>query len=328
MEYRRLGKSGLQVSALALGTWSTIGERLHLNEAKEVLKFAFEHGFNFFDTADVYNNGQSEISLGHLLNHFNWPREEYVISSKVFFGLNNSQKPNTYGLSRKHIYEACDASLKRLDLEYIDLYFCHRPDPNTPIVETVQAMSDLVRTGKILYWGTSEWTVPQLLEAYNITANNGYLIPPTSEQSQYNLFNRHKVEQELTPLHYSHGLGITVWSPLSSGLLAGRYNQGVPLNSRLPAQGYEESRKEVFGENEEQRVLVVNKLTNYAEKELNISIAELALAWCIRAPCVSSAIIGASNPQHIIQNYKSLLFAKQLNEDVLKQIDDIIMFKI
>lgn len=324
MEYRRLGRSGLQVSVLALGTWTTIGERLDLNASKAVLESAFEHGINFFDTADVYNNGQSEIMLGQVLKHFNWPREEYVISSKVFFGLGNHPKPNTYGLSRKHIFEACHASLKRLNLEYLDLYFCHRPDPDTPVLETVQAMSDLIRQGKILYWGISEWAAHQLLEVYDITRKNAFLIPPISEQAQYNLFTRHQVEEKLTALHYSHGLGITAWSPLSSGLLAGQYKQGVLSSSRLGSQGNEASRREVMGQNEAERIFLVNQLAEYADHEFKISLAELALAWCIRNEVVSSAIIGASNAKQIVENYKSIAFAKEINTAVLRKIDELI----
>ncbi len=325
MEYRRLGNSGLQVSALALGTWTTIGERLDINDSKEVLGCAFEQGINFFDTADVYNNGQSESVLGQLLSYFNWPREEYVISSKVFFGLGSTPKPNTYGLSRKHIIEACHASLKRLNLKYLDLYFCHRPDPNTPLLETVHAMSSLIHQGKIVYWGTSEWTASQLLEVYNLTKNNSFLIPPTSEQTQYNLFTRDRVENELTSLYHSHGLGITVWSPLRSGLLAGRYNNGICPNSRLAAKENEASRREVMGTNEDERIFVVSQLTDYVQQEFNISLAELALAWCIRNKSVSSAIIGASTANQIINNCKCISFARTMNTDIIKNVDDIIL---
>ncbi|MCW8449765.1 aldo/keto reductase [Legionella quinlivanii] len=325
MEYRQLGKSGLQVSVLALGTWTTIGERLDLNASKAVLDCAFEQGINFFDTADVYNNGQSERVLGELLNYFNWPREAYVISSKVFFGLGANPKPNTYGLSRKHIIEACHASLKRLNLEYLDLYFCHRPDPNTPLLETVHAMSGLIHQGKILYWGTSEWTAAQLLEVYQLTENNSFLIPPISEQSQYNLFARERVENELTPLYESHGLGITVWSPLRSGLLAGRYNNGVHPGSRLAAKGNEASRREVMGHNEDERIFLVNQLTDYVQQELNISLAELALAWCLRNKSVSSAIIGASTASQIIDNCKGISFAETMNTGIMRKLDDIML---
>lgn len=324
MEYRRLGNSGLQTSALSLGAWSTIGERLDLKESKKLLQCAFELGINFFDNADVYNDGQSEIILGQLLRYFNWPRGEYLIASKVFFGLKESKKPNTYGLSRKHIFEACHASLSRLGIEYLDIYFCHRPDSNTPILETVQAMSDLIHQGKILYWGTSEWQVPQLLEIYKIVENNNSLIAPVTEQSQYNLFTRHRIETELIDLHFKHGLGLTVWSPLSSGLLAGRYNHGVEANSRLALKGYESSRKEVMGNDEAQRIFIINQLSDYAINELNVTMAELALAWCIRKQAISTAIMGASSPSQIIQNYKCLTLSKRLDSEILSHIDKII----
>jgi len=325
MEYRRLGSCGLQTSALSLGAWSTIGERLDLQESKELLQCAFELGINFFDNADVYNDGQSEIILGQLLRYFNWPREEYLVSSKVFFGLNNSQKPNTYGLSRKHIFEACHASLSRLGIEYLDIYFCHRPDVNTPLLETVQAMSDLIHQGKIFYWGTSEWQVPQLLEIFKLVKHDNYLIAPVTEQSQYNLFTRHRIEKELIDLNAKHGLGLTVWSPLCSGLLAGRYNQGVMANSRLALKGYEASRKEVMGDDEAQRIFIINQLNNYAIKELNTSMAELALAWCIRNEAISTAIMGASSPLQIVQNYKCLALSKKLDAEILSHIDKIIL---
>jgi voltage-dependent potassium channel beta subunit len=222
MEYRRLGKSGLQVSALSFGAWVTFAQQITPETAGELMTTAFEGGINFFDNAEAYAAGKAEIVMGNILKQKRWAREEFVVSSKVFWG---GDKPNQKGLSRKHVFEACHAALRRLQVEHLDLYFCHRPDPETPIEETVRAMSDLVRQGKVFYWGTSEWSAAQIGEAHTIARAAG-LEEPTMEQPQYNLFHRERVENEYAPLYGEYGMGTTIWSPLASGLLTGKYNAG------------------------------------------------------------------------------------------------------
>ena len=229
MEYRRLGKSGLQVSALSFGSWVTFANQIGDNIAEECMKVAYDNGVNFFDNAEAYASGKSEIVMGNILKKMNWDRSSYVLSSKVFWG---GKLPNQIGLSRKHVMEACHNALKRLQVDYLDLYYCHRPDKNTPIEETVRAMDTLIQQGKVLYWGTSEWSAQEIMEAYGI-ARQYNLTPPTMEQPQYNMFHRERFENEYARLYSEIGLGTTIWSPLASGLLTGKYNDGMPKDTRL-----------------------------------------------------------------------------------------------
>ena len=240
MQYRRLGKSGLQVSEFSLGSWVTFAKQVDTGDAKSLMTAAYDAGVNFFDNAEGYEAGASETVMGEALTDLGWSRDSFVVSSKVFWG---GEKPNQKGLSRKHVIEACHKALKRLQVEYLDLYFCHRPDVDTPIVETVRAMHDLIAQGKVLYWGTSEWSAQQITEAHQ-AARDWHLTPPTMEQPQYNLFERHKVEEDYLPIYDTYGLGTTIWSPLASGLLTGKYNNGLPADSRAMLPGYEWLRKE------------------------------------------------------------------------------------
>ena len=238
MEYRRLGTSGLKVSALSFGSWVTFGNQMAVEAALESMTAAYDAGVNFFDNAEVYAHGQSETIMGAALQKSGWDRDSYIVSSKVMFGRRADPMPTQRGLSRKHIYDACHQALQRLQVDYLDLYFCHRPDPETPIEETVRSMSELIWQGKVLYWGTSEWSAQQLMEAYGI-ARQYNLIPPTMEQPQYNMFHRDRFEVEYGRLYNAIGLGTTIWSPLASGLLTGKYNDGIPDESRLTLPGYE-----------------------------------------------------------------------------------------
>ncbi len=322
MEYRRLGKSGLQVSILSFGSWLTFGKQITDDTAEELMKIAYEQGINFFDNAEIYARGQSEIVMGNILKKMGWSRDTFVVSSKVFFGA-GGKLPNQTGLSRKHVFEACHAALKRLQVEYLDLYFCHRPDKNTPIEETVWAMNDLIRQGKVLYWGTSEWSAQEIQEAYGI-ARQYNLIPPTMEQPQYNMFHRYRVEVEYAQLYKNIGLGTTIWSPLASGILTGKYNDGFPTDTRLGMEGMEWLKnRELVSE----RIEKVKKLSVLA-KELGVSMATLAIAWAIKPTFVSTAILGASKVSQLQENLKAIEVAQTiLNEEVMQKIEDILQNK-
>src|SRR5271170_2947295 len=235
MEYRRLGKAGVKVSALSLGSWVTFGQQIGDDVAAELMKTAYDNGINFFDNAEAYAGGRSEIVMGNILKQMGWSHETFLVSSKVFWG---GRLPNQEGLSRKHVMAACHNALHRLQVDYLDLFFCHRPDPNTPIEETVRAMSDLIHQGKVLYWGTSEWSAQEITQAYAI-ARECHLVPPTMEQPQYNLFCRHRVEQEYARLYAEYGLGTTIWSPLASGLLTGKYKGGLVEGTRATLENYD-----------------------------------------------------------------------------------------
>lgn len=322
MEYRRLGKSGLQVSVLSFGSWLTFGKQIADNTAEELMKIAYENGINFFDNAEIYARGQSEIVMGNILKKMGWSRDTFVVSSKVFFGA-GGKLPNQTGLSRKHVFEACHAALKRLQVEYLDLYFCHRPDKNTPIEETVWAMNDLIRQGKVLYWGTSEWSAQEIQEAYGV-ARQYNLIPPTMEQPQYNMFHRHRVEVEYAQLYKNIGLGTTIWSPLASGILTGKYNDSFPTDTRLGMEGMEWLKnRELVAE----RIEKVKKLSTLAS-ELGVSMPTLAIAWTIKPHFVSTAILGASKVSQLQENLKAIEVAQNiLNEEVMQKIEDILQNK-
>ena len=310
MEYRRLGRSGLKVSALSIGSWVTYGKQVDDARAKACILTAIDHGVNFIDNAEAYAAGQAEVVVGRIISELR--REDLVISSKVFWGGNG---PNDIGLNRKHVVEACHAALKRLQIDYLDLYFCHRPDPETPIEETCETMDILIRQGKILYWGTSEWSATQLQEAYDVCDRRG-LIRPTMEQPQHNLLHRHRVEVELLPLYTKYGLGTTVWSPLASGILTGKYNDGVPTDSRMALSSMQWLQEELTDD----RLRVARQLTDYAS-QLGVTAAQLALAWSLRCPHISTVITGASRPEQVGENIKALAIAKSLDSEILERIN-------
>jgi voltage-dependent potassium channel beta subunit len=317
MEYRRLGKSGLQVSALSFGSWLTFGNQISDKVADELMGIAYDAGVNFFDNAEGYAEGKSEIVMGNILKARKWERESFVVSSKVFFGTEN-KGPNRVGLSRKHVIEACNAALKRLQVDYLDLYFCHRPDKNTPIEETVWAMNTLLQQGKILYWGTSEWSAAEIMEAIAI-AKQYHLIGPTMEQPQYNLLERNKLENEYLHLFKAHGLGTTIWSPLASGLLSGKYTNGDAKDTRLAMKGMEWLKDSTLAEDRLNKVADLQKFAN----ELDLPLAKLSLAWCLKNPNVSTMILGASKPEQLKENLTVLETLPLLTDEVMTKIDDI-----
>ncbi len=319
MEYRYLGRSGLQVSALSLGSWLTFGKQIGDDVAEQLMVTAYEAGVNFFDNAEIYARGESERVMGRILKKMNWPRSSYLVSSKAFFG-SEDDLPNQRGLSRKHLFEACDAALQRLQVDYLDLYFCHRPDPHTPIAETVWAMNDLLRQGKILYWGTSEWSAQEIMEAHMV-ARQYNLIGPVMEQPQYNLFHRKRVEEEYKRIYESVGLGLTIWSPLASGTLTPKYLKGMPSElTRLQMENLDWLRELVL---KEERIEKAAKLHEVA-KSMGVTLPQLALAWCLKNPHVSTVILGASKVKQLKENLKALEVLPLLNENVMQQIEQIV----
>ena len=321
MEYRRLGRSGLQVSTLSFGSWLTFGKQIGDKTADELMGIAYESGVNFFDNAEIYSRGASETVMGNVLKRKNWDRTSYVVSTKVFFG-DGRNLPNQTGLSRKHIIEGINASLKRLQLDYVDLYFCHRPDKNTPIEETVFAMNTLIQQGKILYWGTSEWSASELMEAYLLAEKNN-LIAPVMEQPQYNLFEREKMENEYLHLFKHKGLGATIWSPLASGLLTGKYNKGIPADTRLAIEGMDWLKDRVLVE---EKLEKVSALTSLAEKT-GTTTALLSIAWCAKNPNVSTVILGASKPAQLKETLKALEVIPKLTAPIMEEIESIMKNK-
>ncbi len=322
MEYRYLGRSGLKVSALSFGSWVTFGNQMNVDVALDCMKQAYDAGVNFFDNAEVYADGQSEIIMGEAFKKAGWKRSDLVISTKLFWG---GKGPNDRGLSRKHLLEGIDASLERMQLDYVDLLFCHRPDIHTPIEETVRAMTHIINQGKAFYWGTSEWSALQLQEAYAI-ARREHLIAPTMEQPEYNMFHRERFEKEYAPLYREHGLGTTIWSPLASGVLTGKYSDGIPAGSRMDTPGFEWLRKMLESERGRDRVEKVRQMSGVA-KELGISMAEMALAWCLKNPNVSTVITGASKPEQVVQNMKALDAVALLTPDVMEKLEGILQNK-
>ncbi|MBT8196252.1 MAG: aldo/keto reductase [Bacteroidia bacterium] len=318
MEYRRLGKSGLQVSALSFGSWLTFHKKVDAVGADKLMTFAYDQGVNFFDNAEIYARGKSETLMGKILKKKKWDRSSYLVSSKVFFGLGDP-KPNQSGLSRKHIVEGCNGALKRFQLDYLDLFYCHRPDKNVPIEETVWAMHNLVEQGKILYWGTSEWSAVEIMEAHRVASANG-LIGPVMEQPQYNMFERVRVERDYSDIYRTVGLGTTIWSPLASGVLTGKYNSGIPKNSRLSIEGLDWLKDNSITKN---RLLKVKKLSYLADK-LGISIAQLAIAWCLKNQNVSTVILGASKISQLKENIRAIDVCDLLTEKVMANIDKIL----
>jgi voltage-dependent potassium channel beta subunit len=316
MEYRNLGKSGLRVSALSYGAWVTFGKQVDVRAAKELLATAYDAGVNFFDNAEVYENGVAEEVMGQALHELGWDRSSWCVSSKVFWG---GDKPTQSGLSRKHVVDACHAALKRLKVDYLDLYFCHRPDHRTPVEETVETMTSLIRQGKVLYWGTSEWTARELVEAHGI-ARERNLIGPTMEQCQYNLFHRQRLEVEYASLYQGPGLGTTIWSPLASGLLSGKYNDGVPAGSRFGLDGYEWLLKQLEGDKGEQ-IVSTSRILGGIAQDLGISQARLALAWCLKNPNVSTVILGASKQAQLVENLQAVNDLEKLTPEVVEAIE-------
>ena len=312
MEYRRLGKSGLKVSALSFGSWVTFSNLADVGLAKEMMAAAYDAGCNFFDNAVIYAHGKSEEIMGEALTQLGWRRDSYIVSSKVRWGAIPNPKPTQLGLSRKHIYEACYQAMARLQVDYLDLYFCHRPDPEVPMEEVVRSMNELIQRGLVLYWGTSEWSAQQLMEAHSV-ARQFNLIPPTMEQPQYNMFHRERFEVEYGRLYDSIGLGTTIWSPLAAGLLTGKYNNGVPEDSRMNVEGYGWLRKMMESEEGQKRLASVKELASVAD-ELETSMAKLAIAWCLKNPNVSTVITGASKVSQVEENMKALDVMEKLTE--------------
>jgi voltage-dependent potassium channel beta subunit len=317
MQYRRLGSSGLQLSALSFGAWMTFGAQVGRSEARNLIAAAWDHGINFFDNAETYANGEAERVMGDVIADLRLPRDGYCVSSKVFFGSVDEPRPTQKGLSRKHVHDACHAALKRLRADYLDLYFCHRPDPDTPVEETVRAMDDLIRQGKVLYWGTSEWPAERIREAAKFAHAHG-LHAPAMEQPQYNLLHRERVELEYASLYGELGLGTTIWSPLASGLLTGKYNAGLPADARLGLEDNAWLRRGVIGDAE--RIERARRFTAVAD-DLGAAPAPLAIAWCLRNPHVSTVMVGASRVEQLLQNLEALELADAHGEATWDRIE-------
>ena len=319
MHYRRLGATGLQLSALSFGAWMTFGRQVGRGQARELIAQAWDSGINFFDNAEAYANGEAERVMGDVIADLRLPRDGYCVSSKVFFGAAEDPRPTQRGLSRKHVVEACHAALQRLRVEHLDLYYCHRPDPDTPLVETVAAMDLLVRQGKVLYWGTSEWPESLIREAARIARSN-YLAAPVVEQPQYNLLHRERVELEYAPLYSELGLGTTIWSPLASGLLTGKYTDGIHREGRLALPDAGWLQRLVVGNSEERRLQRAQRFVQVAA-QLGEKPAPLAIAWCLRNPHVSSVILGASGTGQLQENLAALELAGKYDEPVWRQLE-------
>jgi voltage-dependent potassium channel beta subunit len=318
MEYRRLGRSGLKVSVLSFGSWVTFKSQLDVDKALDCMDAAYQAGVNFFDNAEAYAGGESERIMGEAIRQLGWPRHSYVVSSKFFWGLHDG--PNSRNtLNRKYLTEAIDASLERFGLDHLDLIYCHRADPETPIEETVRAMSDAIDRGKALYWGTSEWTADEIRAAWDVADRHGW-HKPIVEQPQYNLLHRRRVEKEYARLYEDLGLGTTIWSPLASGLLTGKYLEGVPEGSRAALEGYDWLKEHLT---DEQKNAVVRELKTVAD-DLGCSLAQLAIAWCAANPNVSTVITGASRVEQVHENMAALEVLPKLDEDVLARIDGIL----
>ena len=312
MEYRNLGNSGLKISELSFGSWVTFVNQLGQKQALECMAFAYEQGVNFFDNAEAYASGDSEVLMGKVLNKLNWTRDTYIVSSKVFWG---GELPTQRGLSKKHIHDACNAALKRLQVDYLDLFFCHRPDPDTPISETVYAMNDLIHQGKILYWGTSEWGAEEIKESFKC-AKKFNLRGPTMEQPQYNLLFRDRFEKEYKDIFKKYKIGTTIWSPLASGLLTGKYNDGIPTKSRFKVKGYEwlaDSMDKI----DFNKIKKINSLA----KKLGIKSSQLAILWCLKNKNVSSVILGASKLSQLKENLDSIKSYDLITDEILKEIN-------
>jgi voltage-dependent potassium channel beta subunit len=323
MEYRRLGRSGVQLSVLSYGSWVTFHKQVDDSIADSLMGTAYDAGINFFDNAEGYAGGESEKMMGRVLKKKNWDRTSYMLSSKVFFGLHGKHnKPNQGGLSRKHIVEACHGALERLQHDYLDLYYCHRPDPTVPIEEVVWTMHNLIQQGKVLYWGTSMWSGAEIMEAHRV-AQQYCLIGPVMEQPQYNMFERYKMEMDYLPVFQNVGLGTTIWSPLAAGFLTGKYNDGIPEDSRLAIKGFGWLQDRWL---QDEKLKKVKQLAELA-KQLNVSLASLAIAWTIKNPNVTTAILGATKTEQLQENLKALDTLKILTPEVQEQIENILQNK-
>ena len=322
MEYRRLGHSGLKLSELSFGSWVTFNKQVDSKLAEQMFGACFDAGVNFFDNAEGYERGMSEIVMGKALKTLNRPRDSYCVSSKVFFGAHDEPLPTQLGLSRKHVREACDQALKRLQVEYLDLYFCHRADPDTPIGETVWAMHNLIAQGKILYWGTSEWSAAEIEEA-NVFAKENHLTPPTMEQPQYNLLDRKRFEVEYQPIFEKYGMGTTTWSPLASGALTGKYLDGIPKGSRASLSGYEWLKKHMIETDRGKERMT--RVASFIEivKDYEVPPSNLAIAWCLLNKNVSTVILGASTLEQLNDNLKAAEATPLLTEELKQRLDDL-----
>ena len=318
MEYNNLGKSGLKVSRLSLGSWLTFGKLIEDKVSEKLMHYAYDQGINFFDNAEIYARGKSELVMGKILKKSAWSRDSYIVSSKVFFGT-GGQWPTQKGLNRKHVFEACHQALKRLQVDYLDLYFCHRPDKSTPIEETVWAMHQLIMQGKILYWGTSEWSAQEIMEAHMFAKQN-HLIGPVMEQPEYNMFARRKVEVEFIQLYKTVGLGTTIWSPLASGILTDKYLNKFPKGTRLGVEGLEWLKEKNLTEDKLAKISLLNELSN----DLGMSLPVMSIGWCLKNENVSTVILGASKMSQLKENMKSIDALNKLNEKAIKQIEEIL----
>lgn len=319
MEYRYMGRTGLQLSVLSFGSWVSFHKQINDSIADELMGISYDNGVNFFDNAEVYALGESEKMMGRVLKKKGWDRTSYTVSSKVFWGWRGKEnKPNQFGLSRKHITEACHEALQRLQVDYLDLYYCHRPDKKVPIEEVVWTMHNLITQGKILYWGTSEWSGVEIMEAHRLAQQYG-LMGPTVEQPQYNLFERNKIENEFLMVYKTVGLGTTIWSPLASGLLTGKYNEGVPADSRFGIPGFEWLKDRWM----QDRLLEKVKALGNLAKELDTTLPSLSIAWCIKNPNVTTAILGATKKEQLLENLKALEVVEKLTPEIMQRIDDI-----
>jgi len=318
MEYRRLGKSGVQVSTLSLGSWITFGNQISDKTAADLMALAYDRGVNFFDNAEAYAQGKSEIVMGNILKKMNWDRSSYLVSSKVFWG-DGGKLPNQTGLSRKHVIEACHAAMKRLQVDYLDFYFCHRPDKSTPMEETVWAMNHLIQQGKVLYWGTSEWSAQEVMEAHMVAREN-HLIGPVMEQPQYNMFHRHKVEVEFDKIYSTVGLGTTIWSPLASGVLTNKYLDKFPKDTRMSLQDLSWLKERALTPERLEKVRSLDALA----KELGTTLPKLAIAWCVSNPNVSTVILGASKVNQLEETLDALSVLPLLSEQIMDRIEGIL----
>jgi voltage-dependent potassium channel beta subunit len=315
MEYRRLGPSGLKVSVLSFGSWVSFDTQMGLDPVLECMQAAHDAGCNFFDNAEAYAGGRSESIMGQALVELGWPRWSYVITTKLFWGIHGNDPNMRNTLNRKYLMQAIDGSLERLQLDFVDVVYCHRPDPDTPVLETVRAMSDMIVAGKALYWGTSEWSAEEIRQAIDLAERHS-LHAPVTEQSQYNLLERRRVEQEYQRLHHETGYGNTIWSPLASGLLTGKYRNGIPEGSRGALAGYEWLRDRL---SDADAIARVERLRPIADR-LGCSMAQLAIAWCTRHPMVSTVITGASRPDQVRDNFAALDVIPAINDEVAAEI--------
>jgi voltage-dependent potassium channel beta subunit len=318
MEYRHLGRSGLKVSALSFGAWVTAGQQVDEKVFGECMTAARESGVNFFDNAEIYAGGRAETVMGNIIKKSGWRRSSILISTKFYWGINEGPNEEN-SLNRKRLLEGIDGSLKRLQLDYVDLVYCHRADPTTPIEETVWAMHDIIERGKALYWGTSEWSAAEIVAAIEV-AERHHLRKPVMEQTQYNMLHRERFEMEYARLFRDYGYGATTWSPLGSGMLTGKYIDGIPNDSRGALKGYEWLRPRLT----EQESIARVKTLQPVAKELGCSLAQMALAWCLKNPNVSTVITGASRVEQVRENMKALEVVKKLSDDVMKRIDDVL----